>query len=35
LSAKFNAAEERFVRRLNKVKAIEHFYMRGAGSLAS
>jgi ribose 5-phosphate isomerase B len=35
LSAKFNASEERFVRRLNKVKAIEHFYMRGAGSLAS
>jgi ribose 5-phosphate isomerase B len=35
LSAKFNAAEERFVRRLNKVKAIEHFYLRGAGSLAS
>jgi ribose 5-phosphate isomerase B len=27
LGAKFNAAEERFVRRLNKVKAIERLYM--------
>jgi ribose 5-phosphate isomerase B len=35
LGARFNAAEERFVRRLNKVKAIERFYMRGAESLAS
>jgi ribose 5-phosphate isomerase B len=30
LSAKFNASEPRFVRRLNKVKAIEHLYMPAA-----
>jgi ribose 5-phosphate isomerase B len=35
LTAKFIASEERFVRRLNKVKAIEHFYMRAAATLAS
>ena len=30
LNAKFQASEERFVRRLNKVKAIERLYMPGA-----
>ena len=35
LAARFIASEERFVRRLNKVKAIEHFYMRDANSVAS
>jgi ribose 5-phosphate isomerase B len=30
LAARFNASEPRFVRRLNKVKAIEHLYMPAA-----
>jgi ribose 5-phosphate isomerase B len=30
LSAKFQASEERFVRRLNKLKTIEHLYMPAA-----
>ena len=32
LAAKFDETEERFIRRLNKVKAIERRYMPGAGS---
>jgi ribose 5-phosphate isomerase B len=32
LDAKFDMSEERFVRRLNKVKAIERLYMPAAGS---
>ena len=31
LSARFQPFEERFVRRLNKLKSIEHLYMRGSG----
>ena len=32
LSARFQPSEERFVRRLNKVKGIEHLYMRGTST---
>jgi len=31
LSARFQPLEERFVRRLNKLKSIEHLYMRESG----
>jgi len=31
LCAKFQPFEERFVRRLNKLKSIEHLYLRGSG----
>lgn len=32
LAARFDQGEERFVRRLNKIKAIEHLYMPAAGT---
>jgi ribose 5-phosphate isomerase B len=34
LGAAFNASEERFVRRLHKVMAIEHAYLRTTGSVS-